>query len=527
MVLKIYGVPPKICEVVRRLYTDLKVVFVLGKHKVTIYQSVGVRQGDNMAPVLFLFLMAAFHDLLEDAFEEAGVERISVLKESDETFRKGQLLRHDVKKCSKSTSLEEYFITDIIYVDDEALPFKSRQQLCKGLPIAQRIMTELGLEMHVGRRLTTTSEDNTPEVITKESKTECIFFPSPGHFKQLAIDNRLSKQQLLLLSDDNIGDGDDDKKDERISLEQMLYNLSPETAEVPMKDGFVTYTENFKYLGSWISFTLRDDIDIERRIASATKAVGALEEFFDRKEISIRAKYLVFMAIPVNLLLWGCESWALRKDLLLKIERSVNRNIRCILGINMTEVMEKHIKDKQIRAMLNNIPSMQTFIDVRSMQFLGKLIRGKVDLPPRKLLIAFIPNPRKVGRPIVCNRESIWRSLCRLMADVDGIHVDQYGSLKDWYLDALDNIFWVKCIEHLRDPESCEAPQRPNRDANFNPRRSSHQHRNQPNQNEQQAPSPRARRTREPPLMIGLITQSAASAEDHTISCFAADVLDR
>jgi hypothetical protein len=84
------------------------------------------------------------------------------------------------------------------------------------------------------------------------------------------------------------------------------------------------------------------------------------------------------------------------------------------------------------------------------------------------------------------------------MSVINGIHVDKYGSLKDWYLDALDNIFWAKCIEHLRDPESCEAPQRPNRDANFNPRRSSRQHRNQSNQNEQQAPSPRARRTREP-----------------------------
>jgi hypothetical protein len=44
-VLEIYGVPPKICTVIGRLYKDLKVVFVSGKHKVTIHQSVGVRQG--------------------------------------------------------------------------------------------------------------------------------------------------------------------------------------------------------------------------------------------------------------------------------------------------------------------------------------------------------------------------------------------------------------------------------------------------------------------------------------------------
>ena len=128
--------------------------------------------------------------------------------------------------------------------------------------------------MHIGQHLTVTSEDNTPKAITKESKTECIFFPSPGHFKQLAIDNGLSSQQLLILSDDNIENNDDNKRDERTSIKQLLYNSSsPKTTEVPMKDSFVTYTKTFKYLGSWLSFTRRDDTDFERRIASATKAM--------------------------------------------------------------------------------------------------------------------------------------------------------------------------------------------------------------------------------------------------------------
>ena len=106
------------------------------------------------------------------------------------------IIWHDIKKCCKSSSLEKYVITDIIYVDDKALPFTSRQQLCKGLPIAQRLMTELGLEMHIGQHLTVTSEDNTPKAITKESKTECIFFPSPGYFNQLAIDSLYSQTTI-------------------------------------------------------------------------------------------------------------------------------------------------------------------------------------------------------------------------------------------------------------------------------------------------------------------------------------------
>jgi len=50
-VLERYGAPPKICSVVRRLYTDLKVLVNLNGCKAEIEQSVGVRQGDNLSPV--------------------------------------------------------------------------------------------------------------------------------------------------------------------------------------------------------------------------------------------------------------------------------------------------------------------------------------------------------------------------------------------------------------------------------------------------------------------------------------------
>ena len=87
------------------------------------------------------------------------------------------------------------------------------------------------------------------------------------------------------------------------------------------------------------------------------------------------------------------------------------------------------------------------------------------------------------------------------------MHIDRGGSLKDWYLDALDNVFWNRCIERLRDP-SIPAPERPNRDANFNPRRS-RRNREQTGREQQENPrqdpprvSPRrerGRRNRSPP----------------------------
>ena len=77
-----------------------------------------------------------------------------------------------------------------------------------------------------------------------------------------------------------------------------------------MNGGIITYSKHFKYLGTFISYNLRDDYDIDKRIAAASKAMGALELFFNKKEVSTYSKYLIFMfmAIPINLLLWGART---------------------------------------------------------------------------------------------------------------------------------------------------------------------------------------------------------------------------
>jgi hypothetical protein len=179
IILQLYGAPPQLITVIERLYTDLKVVFKLGKNKIEIMQGVGVRQGDNMAPVLFLFLMAAIGDLLDKIWEKESIQKVKLTRESDDKYRKGQIFRHNLKKCSKSNTLVTFCVNFTIYVDEKAVPFVSRQQLCKGLPLIQKLFTRLGMEMHIG----SSEEQNDNGILvkkTKDSKTECVFFaPRP------------------------------------------------------------------------------------------------------------------------------------------------------------------------------------------------------------------------------------------------------------------------------------------------------------------------------------------------------------
>ncbi len=67
--------PLKFVSAVARTYQDLVVVLKIEKEVVELPQTVGVRQGDNMAPVLFLFLMSAFAETLEAKWkrEQIGV----------------------------------------------------------------------------------------------------------------------------------------------------------------------------------------------------------------------------------------------------------------------------------------------------------------------------------------------------------------------------------------------------------------------------------------------------------------------
>ena len=64
-ILEKYGAPPKLRSSITRMYQELKVVLKIGKTKKTMSQNVGVRQGDCMAPVLFLFMVMAFAETLK------------------------------------------------------------------------------------------------------------------------------------------------------------------------------------------------------------------------------------------------------------------------------------------------------------------------------------------------------------------------------------------------------------------------------------------------------------------------------
>ena len=174
--------------------------------------------------------------------------------------------------------------------------------------------------MHIGKK-------------NKPSKTECVFFPTPGYFTLPALPN--SDASTTTSSSITVKVKHENEK-QKLQREDKQYDNSPDTAIIKFEEGNVTFTSHFKYLGSYISYNLRDDHDVESRMAAASASTGSLSSYWNNTSVDIKSKYLIFMATPCNLLLWVSESWDLRTSLLSKLELFLHRSVRRILGIIMT-----------------------------------------------------------------------------------------------------------------------------------------------------------------------------------------------
>ncbi len=70
-----------------------------------IPQSVGVCQGDNMAPVLFVFLMTAFAQTLDLEWTKLDIPVLSVMIAGDEHLADGKICSHTPKMSKSKNSL--------------------------------------------------------------------------------------------------------------------------------------------------------------------------------------------------------------------------------------------------------------------------------------------------------------------------------------------------------------------------------------------------------------------------------------
>ena len=99
------------------------------------------------------------------------LKMIKFKRHSNSPQSSGRINSHPVKTFSHGTLFK---IFCMIYVDDGAFAFETRKDMEIGSNLVFQHFNRFGFQMHIGSK-------------SKLSKTECVFFPSPGHFKSTAL----------------------------------------------------------------------------------------------------------------------------------------------------------------------------------------------------------------------------------------------------------------------------------------------------------------------------------------------------
>mgnify|MGYP003333642019 FL=1 len=395
-VLHKYGYPTHFINIIKRMYLDFELTFSVGKTKMKIPYTIGVHQGDNLAPILFNIFFQAAIDTLSSQWTTHQIQKPTFKWFPSE--RQGRLRNQNVTAIGQSFEMWKS-----LYVDDGAFLFTSRQELEKGGNIIYKHFLKFGLTMHIGK-----------DGSYKDSKTEAVHFASPT---------------------------------------EPQHNIN--TSPVKIDNGYITYTSNFTYLGSILSSDLDDSTDINNRIKQATRAFGAMSNgIFKNPFLSTHSKKLLYLAIPINLLLWGCETWAVKKSDWKKLQAFHTTCIRKILKISMWDVHDFHINNTQI---LNKfgIEPIQDIAYSRQLHWLGKITRMPNARMPRKMLTCWLNNKRRTGRPHITIRHTYLEALKRIeILNKD----DKNGKISDWFPIAKDRTTWESTRKTLTQHSTSPYP---------------------------------------------------------------------
>ena len=166
--------------------------------------------------------------------------------------------------------------------------------------------------------------------------------------------------------------------------------------------------------------------------------MGALKAFWNCPYIHADVKHLVYLAIPMSTVLWGCESWSITAQMQQRLEAFHHKSLRHIMGITMFHVQELQISNLRVRQELN-VPTIMSYITRRQLQWIHKIAIMPDERVPPKLLASWVHHPRKCGCPQITYRNSFAAALHQILPEVDPVSAMN----KDWLHIAKDVSLWT------------------------------------------------------------------------------------
>jgi len=349
VVLAKFGVPPHLIRVIKRMNTGLIVTFDLNGEPVTV----GVKQGCPLSPTLFLFVMQAFSESLEQAMPADAK-----LQFQTNTRTEGKNGGH-VSGTNWSNKDEFTFsFWASLYADDEASPLASRAALLAASNAINDRLRLFGLLMHVGPN-------------GKRSKTEAMYCPA-----------RM----------DAYRDGD--------------------TSDLVLDcGGTAGFTKPFVYLGSFPHYDLSDHHDVEARTKKAPQALGAMRsKIFGSAVIPERLKAKVYAGGVLAVLLYGCMSWCLSEESARRLSNWHNKRVREMCRVTMRQTFVYRITSESPQKR-TGVFVLEHYLASRVLLRAGHVAQMHKNRPPKRFMLPWIREPRVTGGQEVTSGRSLQRHL--------------------------------------------------------------------------------------------------------------------
>ena len=221
------------------------------------------------------------------------------------------------------------------------------------------------------------------------------------------------------------------------------------------EDLFISSCDRFKYLGSIYTPSMKNALDIENCISKAQQLFSSLNKLvFRNVDIDVQIRKRIYIAIITNILLWGCESWALTSEERRKMEVFHTRCCRRMLNITIYDVMANHeLTNKYILHELNML-KLESYMELRRARWLEKISHMEAMKMPRKLLGAWINQARRNGK-FGRSQNTIRHAFADSLRTLSFSGNFQFA---DWMEEAKDREKWSKRVEnflHLPDGSYC------------------------------------------------------------------------
>ena len=150
-----------------------------------------------------------------------------------------------------------------------------------------------------------------------------------------------------------------------------------------------------KYLGAMFNEEGTCDDEIENRIDTASKAIGALrKEVLERRELSKDTRIRVFNAVIIPTLTYGCETLTLQKRHRSSIQALEMRYLRRVEGITRVD----RVRNEDIRRELDQ-EAVLSVVDRKKKEWYKKVTEMQEDRLVKRVFIDEVPRRRPRGRP--------------------------------------------------------------------------------------------------------------------------------